>query len=525
MGGHRLGSEFQTNKDGDSIAFTWVWLAISSLSVIPIWLVQYPPLVDYPNHLARCYILFHLHNVPEYHKMYTADWSPAPNLGLDLLCYVLQCLFDVSIAGKIALTITVVLFCCGAILLSHALWKKVIWGAPIVASFAINSYFLYGFVNYCLGLAFYMCLLAIWLQFFRRKGLMLFALTVAFAVICYIIHLSAYVCFATSIISYLVVSQRRDWTALLYSILLLLVFFLLSSFSETQYGAKITWNSIAGKTVVLFSPIRTYNWRFDAVVILTVIVTAFVLVRSGRPVLTNGFAILNAIVLLVQYLALPKEMASVSGVDARFVLPAFVLLLLSTDLSKGGKRNTTLTALLVLYCAALVRGFYISKVWVEQDTTSVKYASLFSVLPRGSWVFPITHLPKHVDQNKKERTYVHFVHYSTIQRKTFSPTLFTIPGQQPLRRLANEPYVEANATSPEQVDWQRVLERYDYLWCYDISADWIAPYRARLRPLRTADRVAIYEVVKLPSPPPPPRPSPSGKARDDSPTRADPPSR
>ena len=33
--------------------------------ILPIWLVQMPPLSDYPNHFARFYLLLHWHEQPE----------------------------------------------------------------------------------------------------------------------------------------------------------------------------------------------------------------------------------------------------------------------------------------------------------------------------------------------------------------------------------------------------------------------------------------------------------------------------
>jgi hypothetical protein len=32
--------------------------------LVPIWIVNYPGMIDYPNHLARCYILAHFHSSP-----------------------------------------------------------------------------------------------------------------------------------------------------------------------------------------------------------------------------------------------------------------------------------------------------------------------------------------------------------------------------------------------------------------------------------------------------------------------------
>jgi hypothetical protein len=42
-------------------------LALIAVALLfPVWLVRYPPLLDYPNHLARSFVLAHLHD-PAFH--------------------------------------------------------------------------------------------------------------------------------------------------------------------------------------------------------------------------------------------------------------------------------------------------------------------------------------------------------------------------------------------------------------------------------------------------------------------------
>src|SRR5438552_590925 len=54
---------------------------IGAALLLPVWLVRYPPLLDYPNHLARSFVLAHL-NDPAFHfrGFYPAEWVPIPTL-------------------------------------------------------------------------------------------------------------------------------------------------------------------------------------------------------------------------------------------------------------------------------------------------------------------------------------------------------------------------------------------------------------------------------------------------------------
>src|SRR5437016_3957542 len=69
-----------------------VFLAV--LLAVPIWIVEYPPLVDYPNHLARGYILYHYDDVPSFAEQFDIDWW-TPSLAIDLFLVALQPICDV----------------------------------------------------------------------------------------------------------------------------------------------------------------------------------------------------------------------------------------------------------------------------------------------------------------------------------------------------------------------------------------------------------------------------------------------
>jgi hypothetical protein len=74
--------------------------ALAILLLLPIWSVAFPPLLDYPNHLARAFVLLHLHD-PHYSfsQWYRADWGLYPYLGMDASLAVLGRIFPIETAG------------------------------------------------------------------------------------------------------------------------------------------------------------------------------------------------------------------------------------------------------------------------------------------------------------------------------------------------------------------------------------------------------------------------------------------
>src|SRR5438309_2632898 len=92
--------------DARGLRLYWqLFVAASVLACLPVWLVEYPPLVDYPNHLARLYILYHYDEVPVFQERYDRAFVLLPDLAMEAFVLPLQVIVPVEIAGKIFLTV------------------------------------------------------------------------------------------------------------------------------------------------------------------------------------------------------------------------------------------------------------------------------------------------------------------------------------------------------------------------------------------------------------------------------------
>src|SRR5262249_43136945 len=80
-------------------------LLVLVLASVPVFSTGLPPLVDYPNHLARFSLLASGGN-----SFYAAQWTPLPNLAGDLLVPLLAQLMPPERAGKLFLLPTFALF-------------------------------------------------------------------------------------------------------------------------------------------------------------------------------------------------------------------------------------------------------------------------------------------------------------------------------------------------------------------------------------------------------------------------------
>jgi hypothetical protein len=65
--------------------FLVIFAALYSIVQIPVYLTVVPPLLDYPNHLARMHILLNIPHSEVLQSFYEIQWAVIPNLAMDLI--------------------------------------------------------------------------------------------------------------------------------------------------------------------------------------------------------------------------------------------------------------------------------------------------------------------------------------------------------------------------------------------------------------------------------------------------------
>src|SRR5438477_5167904 len=128
-----------------------VFALLAAASFLPVLLTPIPAMVDYPNHLARMYILSRS-SAPDANPYYEVAWALYPNLAMDLLVPRMAALIGVENATRMFLLLSQFLVVSGAILL-----ERVVKGRIHLAGFAalIVLYclpFAWGFINFEFGL-------------------------------------------------------------------------------------------------------------------------------------------------------------------------------------------------------------------------------------------------------------------------------------------------------------------------------------------------------------------------------------
>lgn len=454
---------------------TYYWSALGAISVLlclPVLSVTYVPVVDYPNHLARVHILYHYAGVPGYQAMYHRVFEPIPNLAIDLVVPFLLPFVDILTAGKIFLLLAILLFVTGCHQLGKAIHGRPTWLVLPCLFFFYNSMLLYGFVNFMAGIGLFCLTVALRLKLRGRWTTSGLLILILLSLLTCLAHLSAY---AFVGVTFVVVSawdyfngKEKLYTAALSLIPLLPPFLCFVVFVKNPgTSVYLEWNTVSGKLLGTLALILSYKYTLDLLIAAGLLGILIVLITQIPSLRVDWVVFVSGTIFVILYWLSPKAMLGGSGVDARFILPAALLLTLSLKVSTVSK---TMKFLLPLYLLlASVRVVLIWRTWVDLDTRIAAHVERLKELPSGASIYPIFVLPDDRQQAKVERSLLHVVHYATIYRDALVPTLLAVPGQQPLLFHTTPTYIAPSERQAEQWvqlsgEWLPLLTNYDYVW-------------------------------------------------------------
>lgn len=143
---------------------SFILLIIVILSCIPIWIWKYAPLVDYPMHVARAYLLSLPQNGSGITEFYQSHIQPVPNLGMDLLVSRLMHFVPPLIAGKLFLCLVIALILTGGFALAKQIHGKVTIACYLPALALFDQWFIMGFANYLFGMGLALWAIVVWLR-------------------------------------------------------------------------------------------------------------------------------------------------------------------------------------------------------------------------------------------------------------------------------------------------------------------------------------------------------------------------
>ena len=512
----------------------WRWLLAAALLVIvllaPFVLVDVPPVLDYPNHLARYFVLAHPDD-PVLSRMYETRWAILPNLGMDALGAALLRVTDLHVGGRILLAVSLLAPVLGAVMYHRAVFREWSWWPLASGLVAYNGAFFLGFMNFLLALGLALMAAAIWIALQRRNmRLVQVACGALSAAVLFFCHIFGVVFFAVLIGTHeasllwgrykssALVARDVVITALAGAAALspaLVLYFL----SPLNAGAASVgeWKGLA-KLWRILAPFMTTSAELT---LITGIAVLSLLILFRRKLECAPGLPLAMAALLVAFVAAPSSLKGGTFVDLRFAMMMGLLLFAGVQ-PRLTAREDAFVAFAVGFLIA-IRSFHIGSTWIDhrQDLADVR-AAIAKVEP-GSRVLAARGRPGHIVGNEPEERALpgiyrldgHLAALLISERKAFFPLLFADPAQQPLTVKAPFDRIAQPLVEPAEWPWlseqplssdAQLRARYlaqwprdfDYVLLIDAPADAQPP--PALSPLYSGTYARLYRVNR-----PPPR--------------------
>lgn len=495
-----------TNRDNESrwlgslLDLDWSarpWLLFALLGMLgailaaPVWTVKYPPLVDYPNHLASSFVLAHMHDPRfRFSEFYAPNWQLSPYATMALILVGLQKFLPIQIAGRIVLTLSMVA-------LPPAVWvflreanpgesKQAFWSLILCNNM---YFFLYGFTNMQLSVALCFLTLGFWLRYVRQPRRILWWQVCGLATLLYFTHIVGFGIAGIVVTCYLLVT-RRPIRELIVSWLLFL----------PGIALYLYWKSSdTGRWPMFFPPLLVKLERIPAAIVaysvpvdfltMVVVVVCFLWAIIDNPEFRANIPwIVVAACLFAVYMALPSDYGP-GGMVARRVLPFVFIVALATV--RLGRRGAYLVPVaLILF---VVRSATVEKRFIQIQPHLDALAQSFEVIPRDSRVLTIVQNKVYAGTPEDS-----FWAYGVIDRGWFTPYLFHDKGVQPLQiKLKTYTMARYGAFVKPQspVEWPRIQADYDYIWAYHVS-DYAKQMAQIGKVVFSSNGLRVYQIAK-----------------------------
>jgi hypothetical protein len=495
-----------------------VFALLAAASLLPVLLTPIPAMVDYPNHLARMYILSQ-NGTPDANPYYEVAWALYPNLAMDLLVPQMAQLISVENATRLFLLLSQLLIIGGALAL-----ERVVKGRVHLAGFAALMFlyclpFTWGFVNFEFGLGVALWGIAAYLMVAERTLPVRFVVNAVFVTALFAAHFFSLGVYGATL-GFYELWRAYDRTVYRDSALRLvmlavpaLALFRVMQLTAGSIGSEGTTWLFEFKPLWLFRIMNGYNLTVSAASALALMALLYFAAKRGvlklEPAgiwLAIGFALL--------YLAIPSKLLGTSFVDLR-VIPAAALIIPAFCSLSLPSRRWTIAALTAVAGITLANLAIVLMVWLSYRADYASIIESFHKIDRGSLLLVGSsgegEDPPFNDLTQYPMSYAPTlaVHYANA----FVPNVFTEVGKQPVqaraavRRLAI-PYggpvpirllaaIAAGQTPSDIPSFIRTWYRdYDYL--YVLGPGVVNPLPDLLEELDRSARFVLYKIRRTP---------------------------
>ena len=421
-----------------ALLFTVVILGISA---VPVFLVQYPPLVDYPLNLARIHILNTWSASPFLQEIYTLQSFMLPNIALDAISIAFPDAIHIETTGKISIFLIMTVTVTGVGILHYSLFRRISFWPLIFSGFLLYNYiFFLGFLNYLLGTGLMLWCFALWIMLETRPPFMRVMFGAVTSLMLFYSHLIAFGLYGIAVTAYGLQRSfstgRLDYARLLKAafvtfvsfLLPIIVYFgLLSTSGDLTEGYN--YQSLSGKLVsFLFTP-TSLNWQMDVIVAVYLLLFLILSLHWAKVRIARDSMLVLASFFLA-FLVLPIGTSSGYHLDDRIPI-AFLFVLaasMSISIPRRSLRRVVVFVSIIIFAA---RVGAISKNWLEWDKQYAGYISTLDRMRPNSVLFIATET---YESGHYDIPYgwlcpptLHVAELASVRKSVFVPAVFADP--------------------------------------------------------------------------------------------------
>jgi hypothetical protein len=429
------------------------WAAVIGLCAVlaaPLFVVDVPPLLDYPNHLARAFVLASLPDDAVLGRFYASHWSIIPNLAFDLIAPPLILMLPVHAAGRLLIAAAVLLPVLGSIAYNTALGGR--WWSLGVGLVAYNICLLYGFLNFEIALGLALLLAAGWLRWREDRPALAIVMAIPGAPALFVCHLMGVAFFGLLIGGTELVRLYRDWnvaSAIRRGAGLAVVFaapmILYAVSALRQLGGDAEFLPAGDKLFQLLVTFLNYNRPLDlmtAGVAMALPALCLLLRRGAVP----GIAAVPMVLLLIAFFAAPNAWKSTYALDTRFaIMLGFMLFAGFVPARWPAGFGCVATTVLVLLFAA--RMALLTTAWAAHQSDIADLRKVLAPVRPGQAVYVAEagfhEAPAYWNANpgwrllsNNGRMDEHLGALALIEHRAYWPFEFDAPSQQPIETRA-----------------------------------------------------------------------------------------
>ncbi|HEX4191829.1 MAG TPA: hypothetical protein VHY80_01980 [Stellaceae bacterium] len=490
-------------------------LAVCPALTVPLFVTTIPPLLDYPNHLARMAVLAAAGHDAELAQIYAIDWHLAPNLGVDLVVPLLAQIMPLALAGKIFLALALILPLLGTVALHDAVFEKRSWWPLASAVVVYNAALLAGFLNFAVGIGLAMLGAACWVRLRHDARPQILAGALILAML-FFVHAFAAAFLLMMIVGFELRQERQErnkhaqarrvaklgLAALPTAALYLYTWHAGDGVPSPLALAQTLWSTQATfdafhKAIGAAASFFTYDTGSDLLILIAVMAALAALSLARK--LAFAWPIAIALALMLAYPFLPSTIAGAGWIDTHLPVLAGFLVFAGITPRRLGRREIVV---LGLAFAALIiaRLGVITLAWQGQNADLANIAAVLTPVKAQDRVLVLV-APETAAGPASEPvrwrffidqpSFWHVAAPALVQHKAFYPQLLADTAKQPLRVQAPFDKLADDRVDPPltTVLWDGATQReYPYLanWRQDFD------YVLVLAAMRIDDRKGFH---------------------------------